>query len=149
MNVMFKEFKEFALRGNVVDMAIGVIIGGAFGKIVSSVVADLMMPLIGLIIGKVDFKNLYWILSGPDGSFRTLEEAQAAGAVTLNYGAFISTVFDFSIIALCLFLFIKGVNQLKRQEAEAEEAPTTKECAFCCSEISINATRCPHCTSEV
>ena len=102
---LFKEFKEFAMRGNVVDLAVGVIFGAAFGKIISSVVADVIMPMVGLVLGKVDFKNMYTILSGPKGPFPTLEAAQKAGAVTLNYGSFIGTIFDFLVIAICLFFF--------------------------------------------
>lgn len=144
---MFKEFKEFAMRGNVIDMAVGVIFGAAFGKIVSSAVADIVMPLVGLVAGKVDFKNMYVILSGPKGPFPTLEAAQAAGATTLNYGLFTGAIFDFLIIALCLFLFIKMINRLRKQEEEA--SPKTKECVFCFTEIPIQAKRCPHCTSEL
>lgn len=144
---MFKEFKEFAMRGNVIDMAVGVIFGAAFGKIVSSAVSDIVMPSIGLVTGKVDFKNMYVILTGPEGPYPTLDAAQAAGATTLNYGLFLGAVFDFLIIALCLFLFIKMINRLRKQQEE--EAPKNKECVFCFTEIPIQAKRCPHCTSEL
>jgi len=142
---MLKEFKEFAMRGNVLDMAIGIIIGAAFGKIITSVVNDILMPPIGLVLGKVDFSNLFINLSGK--SYATLEAAKAAGAATIKYGVFINTVIDFIIVAFAIFLLVRQVNRLKRQEAPA--APTTKECPFCFSLVPIKATRCPHCTSEM
>ena len=142
---MWKEFKQFIARGNVVDLAVGVIIGAAFGKIVTSFVNDILMPPIGLLLGNVDFANLFIILSG--GAYATLEEAQAAGAATINYGVFINTIIDFLIVAFVIFLLIKQVNRLKKPEPAAE--PTTKECPYCLSEIPIKATRCPHCTSEI
>jgi large conductance mechanosensitive channel len=145
---MFKEFKEFAMRGNVLDMAVGIIIGAAFGKIVSSFVADVLMPPIGLLLGKVDFSNLFINLSGQ--SFPSVEAAKAAGAATLNYGMFLNTVIDFLIVAFAIFLLIKQVNRFtaaKKEEAPA--APTTKECQRCLSQIPINATRCAHCTSDI
>jgi large conductance mechanosensitive channel len=144
---MFKEFKEFAMKGNVVDLAIGIIIGGAFGKIVSSFVGDILMPPIGLLLGKVDFSNLFISLSGK--SFASLQEAKAAGAPTLNYGLFFNTILDFVIVAFAIFLLVKQINRLKREEAPAPAAPTTKECTFCFSAIPIKATRCPNCTSEL
>jgi large conductance mechanosensitive channel len=144
---MLKEFKEFALKGNVVDLAIGIIIGGAFGKIVSSFVGDILMPPIGLLLGKVDFANLFISLSGK--SFSSLQEAKAAGAATLNYGLFFNTVLDFIIVAFAIFLMIKQINRLKREETPAPAAPSTKECPFCFSMIPIKATRCPQCTSEL
>ena len=142
---MLKEFREFAMRGNVLDLAIGVIIGGAFGKIVTSFVNDIIMPPIGLALGKVDFSNLFVNLSG--GNFATLADAQTAGAVTLNYGAFLNTVIDFIIVAFVIFLLIRQINKLQKP---AEPAPVnTKECPFCTSAIAIKATRCPHCTSQL
>jgi large conductance mechanosensitive channel len=144
---MFKEFKEFAMRGNVLDMAVGIIIGAAFGKIITSFVNDILMPLIGLILGKVDFSNLFINLSGK--SFATLAEAKAAGAATLNYGLFINTVIDFAIVAFAIFMLVRAVNRMKRQPEAAPAAPTTKECSYCFSSIPIKATRCPHCTSEL
>jgi len=142
---MLKEFKEFAMRGNVVDMAVGIIIGAAFGKIITSLVNDIIMPPIGLLLGGVDFSNLYLNLSG--GSYASLAEAKAAGAATINYGAFLNTVIDFIIVAFAIFLVVRAINRMKRQPAPAE--PTTKECPFCLSEIPVKATRCPFCTSEL
>jgi large conductance mechanosensitive channel len=142
---MLKEFKEFAMKGNVVDMAIGVIIGGAFGKIVTSLVSDVLMPPLGLILGKVDFSSLFLNLSGsPQPS---LAAAKAAGAPTINYGVFLQTVLDFIIIAFVIFLLVKQVNRLKTPAAPA--APTTKDCPLCLSTIPIKATKCAHCTSSV
>lgn len=141
---MLEEFKKFALRGNVVDMAVGIIIGGAFGKIISSLVADIIMPPLGIIIGGVDFKNLFINLSGTP--YATLADAQAAGAATINYGIFINTVIDFVIIAFAIFIMVKQMNRFKKEEV-AEI--TTKECPFCKTEIPLGATRCPHCTSEL
>jgi len=142
---MFKEFKEFAMKGNVLDMAVGIIIGAAFGKIISSFVSDLLMPIIGLLLGKVDFSNLFITLSGQ--SYPTIAAAKAAGAATFNYGIFINTVIDFLIIAFAIFLMIKQVNRFKRQPPAAD--PTTKDCSFCASAIPIKASRCPHCTSQL
>ncbi|HMK55987.1 MAG TPA: large conductance mechanosensitive channel protein MscL [Dissulfurispiraceae bacterium] len=142
---MFKEFKEFAMRGNVVDLAVGIIIGGAFGKIVSSFVSDVLMPPIGLLLGKVDFSGLFISLSGKE--FASLQEAKAAGAPTLNYGLFFNTVLDFVIVAFAVFLMVKQLNRLKKEEAPAP--PATKECPFCLSAVPIKATRCPQCTSEL
>ncbi|SYZ72073.1 mechanosensitive channel [Candidatus Zixiibacteriota bacterium] len=144
---MFKEFKEFAMKGNVVDMAVGIIIGAAFGKIITSVVSDIIMPPIGLLLGKVDFSSLFVNLSAE--SFPTLAAAKAAGAATINYGLFINTVIDFIIVAFALFLVIKQMNRLKREPAPAPAVPTTKECPFCYSSIPLKATRCPNCTSEI
>lgn len=144
---MLQEFKEFTMRGNVLDMAIGVIIGAAFGKIITSFVNDILMPPIGLLVGRVDFTNLFVNLSGqPYGS---LEEAQAAGAATINYGLFLNTVLDFIIVAFVIFLLIRQVNRLKREPEALPAEPTTKECPYCLSTIPIKATRCPHCTSEL
>lgn len=142
---MFKEFKEFAMKGNVFDMAVGIIIGAAFGKIVTSFVGDVLMPPLGLLLGKMNFSNLFLTLSGP--SFATLDEAKKAGAATLNYGIFINTVIDFLLVAFAVFLLVKQINRLKRQPAPA--SPTTKDCPFCCSAIPVAASRCPHCTSQM
>jgi large conductance mechanosensitive channel len=144
---MLKEFKEFAMRGSVLDMAIGIIIGAAFGKIVSSVVNDMLMPPIGLLLGKVDFSNLYVNLSG--GSFASLVEAKRAGAATINYGLFINTVIDFVIVAFVIFLMVRQINRLKRLPATGGSEPSTQECPFCASMIAIKASRCPHCTSQL
>jgi large conductance mechanosensitive channel len=143
---MLKEFKEFAMRGNVLDMAVGIIMGAAFGKIVTSFVGDVLMPPMGLILGKVDFSNLFINLSGK--SYASLAEAKAAGAATLNVGLFINTVIDFVLVAFAIFLLVKQVNRLKRQ-SETPAVPTTRECLYCLSSIPIKATRCPHCTSEL
>lgn len=144
---MFKEFKEFAMRGNVLDMATGIIIGAAFGKIVSTFVSDVLMPPIGLLLGRVDFSNLFFNLSSKPVT--TLAEAKAAGAATINYGLFLNTVIDFLIVAFAIFLLIRQVNRLKRQPAPAPAVPTTKDCPYCLSSIAIKAVRCPHCTSEL
>lgn len=144
---MLKEFKEFAMRGNVVDMAVGIIIGAAFGKIVASLVKDVIMPPIGMLMGNVDFTNLFVNLS--DQTFATLAEAQKAGAATINYGIFINTVLDFVIVAFAIFMVIRAMNKMKRTEEPAPEAPTTKECPHCLSAVPIKATRCGHCTSEL
>ncbi len=148
---MFKEFKEFALRGNVVDMAVGIIIGGAFGTIVKSLVSDVIMPPIGLLLGGVDFANLFWVISqgSPAGPYAALAEAQEAGAVTINYGLFINSVVSFLIVALAVFFLIKSINAAQREEEAETPEPTTKDCSFCATEIPITATRCPHCTSEL
>ncbi len=148
---MFREFKEFAMKGNVVDMAVGIIIGAAFGTIVKSLVDDVIMPPIGLLLGNVDFSNLFFVLKSGKiaGPYSTLVDAKAAGAVTLNYGLFANTVISFLIVAFAVFLLIKQINLLKRKEVEAPAAPTTKECPFCLSVIPLRATRCPHCTAEL
>ena len=145
---MLREFKEFTLRGNVVDMAVGIVIGVAFGKIVSSLVNDVIMPPIGLALGGVDFANLFVVLSG--GSYDSLDAAKEAGAATINYGIFISTVIDFVIIAFAIFMVIKQMNRLKRkEEAAPPPTPTMKDCPHCLSNIPIKATRCPQCTSSL
>jgi large conductance mechanosensitive channel len=144
---MLKEFKEFALRGNVLDLAIGVIIGGAFGKIITSLVNDIIMPPIGVLLGNVNFSDLYWNLSG--GNYASLEEAQAAGAATSNYGLFINTIIDFLLVALVVFFIVKFFNNLRRKEEKPAADPTTKKCTYCKSEIAIEATRCPMCTSQL
>jgi large conductance mechanosensitive channel len=143
---MLKEFKEFAVRGSVLDLAVGVIIGGAFGKIVSSLVDDVIMPPIGLILGNVDFTNLFINLS--DRPYPSLAAAKAAGAPTINYGIFLNSVITFLIVAFVVFLIVKQVNRLRRGDEKPAEA-TTKECPYCLSAIPIKATRCPHCTSEL
>jgi len=144
---MLSEFKDFAMRGNVIDLAVGVIIGGAFGKITTSLVNDIIMPPIGLILNKVDFSNMYINLSG--GSYTSLVQAKEAGAVTINYGVFITTVIDFLIIAFVVFLLVREANKLQKLEHRREPALTTKDCPFCFSRIPIKATRCPQCTSEL
>lgn len=145
------EFKKFIMRGNVIDLAVGVIIGGAFQKIVNSLVNDVVMPLISLITGGVDFNN--WFLVLGEGEFATAAEAKAAGVATLNYGTFIGTALDFLIMAFVIFVFIKIINtvsdKLKKEKPEEPATPTTKVCPYCKSEIDIAATKCPHCTSEV
>jgi large conductance mechanosensitive channel len=148
---MLKDFKEFAMRGNVVDMAVGIIIGAAFGTIVKSLVADVIMPPIGLLIGNVDFSNLFIVLKegATAGPFATIAEAQKAGAVTINYGVFINTIISFIIVAFAVFLVIRAINKLKREEEAPPEEPTTKECPYCLSTIAIMAKRCAHCTSEL
>ncbi len=150
-NPMFKEFKEFAMRGNVVDMAVGIIIGAAFGAIVKSLVDDVLMPVIGLLMGNVDFSNFFIVLKAGKvpGPYATLAEAKTASAVTLSYGLFINSVVTFLIVAFAVFLLVKQINALKRQEETPPPAPTTKECPFCLSMVPLKATRCPHCTSEL
>lgn len=148
---MFKEFKEFAMRGNVVDMAVGIIIGAAFGTIVKSLVSDILMPPIGLLLGNVDFSNLFLIIKegATAGPFPTVAAAQDAGAVTINYGVFLDSIVSFIIVAFAIFMVIRGMNKLKRKEEAPAPAPTTKECPHCFSSISIKATRCSQCTSEL
>lgn len=144
---MLREFKEFALRGNVLDMAVGIIIGAAFGSIVTSFVNDILMPPVGLLLGRVDFANLFINLSGTP--YDTLAEAQAAGVATINYGLFINTVLDFVIVAFVVFLLIRQINRMTREQEAPPEEPTTKDCPYCLSSIPIKAVRCPHCTSEL
>ena len=146
MSKLLKEFKEFAFKGNVVDMAVGVMIGGAFGKIVTSVVNDLFMPILSLVTGGMDTSSLFIALG--EGSFKTIEEAQEAGVATLNYGLFIQTVIDFILIALCIFGVVKLMNKFKKKE-EPAPAPAPRLCPFCCQPVDDKATRCPHCTSEL
>jgi large conductance mechanosensitive channel len=147
--MMLKEFKEFIMRGNVIDMAVGIIIGAAFGTIIKSLVDDVIMPPIGLLLGNIDFSNLFAVLKAGKiaGPYETLALAKAAGAVTINYGFFINTVITFLIVAFCVFMLIKNINKLRKEEAPAEV--TTKECPYCISTIPIKAQRCPHCTSEI
>ncbi|MET0152973.1 MAG: large conductance mechanosensitive channel protein MscL [Candidatus Binatia bacterium] len=144
---MLREFKEFAMRGNVIDMAVGVIIGAAFGKIVSSLTNDVLMPPIGLLLGKVDFSNLYLNLSG--SAYPSLAEAKKAGAATINYGIFINTVIDFVIVAFMIFLLIRQINRFLVPAPTQPAAPTTKDCPYCLSQIPAKATRCAHCTSQL
>ncbi len=147
-----KELREFILRGNVLDMAVGIIIGASFKSIVDSMVNDIIMPPIGMLLGKVDFSNLYFQINPTDVTYPSLEAAKAAGAVTLNYGAFINNVISFLIVACAVFAVIKAINTLKNKvckEEVVEAEATTKECPFCCSTIAINAKKCPNCTSDL
>lgn len=148
---MVKEFREFAVKGNVVDMAVGIIIGAAFGTIVQSLVADIIMPPIGLLLGNVDFSSLFIVLreGAAAGPYATPALAKAAGAVTLNYGLFINTVISFVIVAFAVFMMIRTINRLKREQPAPAAAPTTKDCPFCFTAVPIKAVRCPHCTSEL
>ena len=147
---MFKEFREFAMRGNVVDMAVGIIIGGAFGTIVKSLVNDVIMPPIGLLMGGVDFKDFLVILRQGEkvaGPYKSLADANAAGAVTLNYGVFVNALISFLIVAFAVFLLVKAVNRMTPKPVPVPSEPTTKECPYCCSAVPLKATRCPQCTS--
>ena len=144
---MLKEFKEFAVRGNVLDLAIGVIIGAAFGKIVTSLVDDVIMPPVGMLLGRVDFTNLFVDLSGKH--YPSVAAAKAAGAPTVNYGIFLNTVLSFLIVAFVVFLIVREVNKMRRGEEKPAAAAVVKECPYCLSSIPIKATRCPHCTSEL
>jgi large conductance mechanosensitive channel len=144
---MLKEFKQFAMRGNVLDMAVGIILGAAFGKIISSLVADVLMPPVGLVLGKVDFSNLFLNLSAKH--YDTLAAAKQAGAATLNYGAFVNEIINFLIVAFAMFLLVRQANRLMERGKPAPAAPTTKECPYCASTISLKATRCPQCTSAL
>jgi large conductance mechanosensitive channel len=148
---MLKEFKEFAMRGNVVDMAVGIIIGAAFGAIIKSLVSDVIMPPIGLLLGNVDFTNLFVVIKegATAGPFASLADAHKAGAVTVNYGVFINTIISFIIVAFAIFLLIRNLNKLKKQEEELPAEPTTKDCPQCFSTIPIKAIRCGHCTSQL
>ena len=148
---MLKEFKEFAMRGNVVDMAVGIIIGAAFGLIVKSLVADVLMPPIGILLGNVDFANLFWVIKEgtTPGPFDTLAAAKESGAVIISYGVFINTIISFIIVAFAVFLLIRNINKLKKEEEAPPAEPTTKECPFCFSTIPIKATKCPQCTSSL
>jgi len=148
---MVKEFKDFAMRGNVVDMAVGIIIGGAFGTIVKSLVSDVIMPPIGMLLGNVDFAELFLVLKegAAAGPYMTLADAQKAGAVTINYGLFFNAVVSFLIVAFAVFMLIRALNKMKREQEAPAAEPTTKDCPFCFSAIAIKASRCPNCTSEV
>jgi large conductance mechanosensitive channel len=148
---MLKEFKDFAMKGNVLDMAVGIIIGAAFGTIIGSLVADVIMPPIGLLLGNVDFANLFWVLKEGKvaGPYASLAAAKAAGAVSINIGVFINTVINFIIVAFAIFLLVRNVNRMKRKEEAPPSVPTTKECPRCFTTIPIKASRCPHCTSEL
>jgi large conductance mechanosensitive channel len=148
---MLKDFKEFAMRGNVLDMAVGIIIGAAFGGIVNSLVSDIIMPPIGLLLGNIDFSNLFLVLKEGKvaGPYASVAAAKGAGVVSINYGVFVNTIVSFIIIAFAVFLLIRGVNKLRRQEEAPPLVPITKECTYCFSSIPIKATRCPHCTSEL
>ncbi|MHC2995565.1 MAG: large-conductance mechanosensitive channel protein MscL [Candidatus Atribacteria bacterium] len=148
---MWKEFKKFAMRGNVIDMAVGIIIGTTFGVIVKSLVSDVIMPSVGMFLGKVDFTNLFIILKEGkiDGPYVSLASAQEAGAVTVNYGVFVNTIVNFFIVAFAIFLLIRVINKIKMKEEALTPEPTTKGCPYCLSRIPIKATRCPHCTSKL
>jgi len=150
---MLKEFKNFALRGNVLDMAVGIIIGASFSTIVNSLVNDILMPPFGWLLGGVDFENFYLTVKAgsPVGPYTSLTDAQAAGAVTVNYGLFINSIISFLIVAIAMFLLIRAINRLQEggNEGESEEAPTSKDCPFCFTSIPLQATRCPHCTSKL
>ncbi len=142
---MWKEFKAFAMKGNVIDMAVGIVIGVAFGKIITSLVNDIIMPPLGLLLGRLDFSNLFVNISGQP--LKGLAEAKALGAATINYGVFLNTIIDFIVVALAIFIVIKQINRFKAKSQPA--APNTKECGFCFTSIPIKATRCPNCTSEL
>lgn len=146
---MLKEFREFAIKGNVVDMAVGIIIGAAFGTIINSLVNDVIMPPIGLLLGHVDFSNLFFVLKegATAGPYPSLEDAVKAGAVTINYGRFINTIISFLIVAFAVFMLVKNINRLKREQPAPD--PTTKECPYCLSAVPIKATKCAHCTSQI
>jgi large conductance mechanosensitive channel len=148
---MLKEFKEFAMKGNVLDMAIGIVIGAAFGTIIGSLVADVIMPPIGLLLGNVDFSNLFLVLKEGKvaGPYASLAAAKAAGAVSMNIGVFINTIINFIILAFAIFLLVRSVNRMKRKEEAPPSVLITKECPHCFTAIPIKATRCPHCTSEL
>jgi large conductance mechanosensitive channel len=143
---MFKEFKEFAMKGNIIDLAVGVVIGGAFGKIVTSLVNDIVMPIVGILMGKVDFSNLFFSLGS--GNFTTIQEAKNAGIVTINYGLFINNIIDFLIVAFSIFIAIRQINRFSKKKEE-KPANNKKKCQYCYTEIHIDATRCPNCTSEL
>jgi large conductance mechanosensitive channel len=146
-----QEFREFAVKGNMVDMAVGIIIGAAFGTIVTSLVQDVIMPPIGMVLGGVAFENFFLVLQEgvPPAPYATLEDARAAGAVTINYGAFINTLVSFLIIALAVFMLVRTINRLRREEQVAPQAPTDKPCPYCATSIPIQAMRCPNCTSQL
>lgn len=149
MSKIGKEFKEFVMRGNVLDLAVGVIIGGAFGKIITSLVNDMLMPVISLLTGGVSMSGLFVTLGKTEVPFASIEAAKEAGVATLNYGMFIQAVIDFLIIALCIFLIVKAINSFRKKEAPAAPAPAPRLCPFCKQPVDKEATRCPHCTSEL
>jgi large conductance mechanosensitive channel len=148
---MLKEFKDFAMRGNVMDMAVGIIIGAAFGPIVGSLVGDVIMPPIGLLLGNVDFSNLFFVLKegALAGPYASVAAAKGAGAVTINYGLFINTIINFIIVAFAIFMMIKAMNKMKREQPAPAAAPSTKDCPACCMTVPIKATKCGHCTSVI
>ncbi|MGH8119884.1 MAG: large-conductance mechanosensitive channel protein MscL [Gammaproteobacteria bacterium] len=148
---MLNDFREFAMRGNVIDMAVGIIIGGAFGTIVKSLVEDVLMPPVGLVLGGVDFTNIFIILKegATPGPYAALADAKAAGAVSINFGVFLNNVISFVIVAFAVFLLIRAINTMRRREEAPSPPATTKECAFCASAIPVKASRCPHCTSQL
>jgi large conductance mechanosensitive channel len=148
---MLKEFREFAMKGSVIDMAVGIIIGAAFGTIVNSLVQDVIMPPIGLLLGNVDFSNIFAVLKEGKvaGPYASVAAAKAAGAVTINFGVFLNTIISFILIAFAVFLLVRSINKMRRQEEAPAPVPTTKECTYCFSTIPIKATRCPNCTSEL
>lgn len=143
---MFKEFKEFAIKGNMVDLAVGVVIGGAFGKIITSLVNDIIMPLAGLLMGRIDFSNLFFTLG--DGRFNTIQEAKNAGVPTVNYGLFVNNIIDFLIVAFSIFIVVRQINKFSKKK-EDKSLTNKKKCEYCCTEINVKATRCPNCTSEI
>ena len=147
MKKFLTEFKEFAVKGNMMDMAVGVIVGGAFGALVTALIDNILMPIISLVTGGIDFAN--WFIALDGSKYATLAEAQEAGAATLNYGLFISAIINFVILALVVFMIVKAMNKLRKPAEEVPEEPTTRICPYCQSEIAIAATRCPHCTSEL
>lgn len=147
---MLEEFRKFAIRGNVVDMAVGIIIGGAFGTIAKSLVVDILTPPLGLLLGNVDFNDLFWVIKPGAAAappYHTLADAQAAGAVTINYGIFFNNILSFLLVAVAMFLLVRMINQLQRQEEGKVPAPTTKICPHCATDIPLAAHKCPHCTS--
>lgn len=148
---MFREFKEFAMKGNVVDMAVGIIIGAAFGAIVKSVVSDIIMPPVGLLLGNVDFSNLFIVLKEGTaaGPYASIADAQKVGAVTINYGLFLNTIISFVIVAFAVFILVKSINKLRREEEIPQPEPATKECPFCFLPVPLKAVKCGHCTSEL
>ena len=148
---MLKEFKEFVMKGNMLDMAVGIVIGAAFGLIITSLVADVIMPPIGLLLGGIDFSNIFSVLKEGKtaGPYATVAAAKAAGAVTMNWGVFFNTIINFLIVAFAIFLLVKGVNKMRREKEAPPAAPTTKDCPYCLSAVPLKATRCAHCTSEL
>ncbi|MCJ7782814.1 MAG: large-conductance mechanosensitive channel protein MscL [Desulfobacterales bacterium] len=148
---MFKEFTEFAMKGNVIDMAVGIIIGAAFGTIVNSLVQDVIMPPIGLFLGNVDFSNIFVVLKEGKvaGPYASVGAAKSAGAISINFGMFVNTIISFIIVAFAVFLLVRTINKLRRQEEAPPAAPATKDCIYCFSKVPIQATRCPNCTSEL